>query len=92
MKRRLMIRLGWTALASPLVFLLAGALSRVHLWWIAAPFVMPGVGVTALFTPKGAHMPDFVIFGLSEFLCNWILLFAVVSLFDRLIKLRREIE
>jgi len=37
-------------------------------------------------------MPDFVIFGLSEFLCNWILLFAVVSLFDRLIKLRKENE
>jgi hypothetical protein len=90
MRKRLLIQLTVTAVASPLLFLLAGALSRIHLWWLASPFVMPGVGVTALFTPKGAHMPDLAIFCLAQFVCNWILLFAATVVFEKFILRRSE--
>ncbi|MGD0789083.1 MAG: hypothetical protein ABR898_13955 [Terracidiphilus sp.] len=90
MKKRLIVRLAWTAVASPLLLGLAGALNLAHLWWLSAPFIMPGVAVTAIFTPHGAHMPDLGVFFLSEFVCNWMLLFIAVILFERLIEMRRE--
>lgn len=53
---------------------------------------MPGVGLTALFTPSNAHMPDIIVFFGAQFLCNWILLFATVMLFEKFFKGNRDQE
>jgi hypothetical protein len=94
MNTRLFARLAWTGIASPLLMLLAYGMGGSKLGWLAAPLYAPGLMVAAAFVPGGVHSARADLYlqvaVVLNFVFIWILLLAVLRLFENFIHQRRE--
>ena len=89
MNKRLFARLAWTAIASPLLMMLAYEMNGTGFAWLAVPFYEPGLFIAGMVFPGGVHSGRAelyiqVAFGLN-FVFIWIVLLVVLRLLEKFI-------
>lgn len=96
MNKRHFARLACTAIAAPLLMMLAYEMDGTGFGWLALPFYAPGLLIAGLVVPAGAASGGLpvslqVAFALN-FVFIWIMLLVAVTLVQRSIMRRKEQE